>query len=84
MDYVPRPYPGKITAFRSRKLYVGERDPRTGWAGSLAPGDLEVHTLRAYPAGMLIEPFVRELGEKLNACLEGAREEHAAVGNAAP
>lgn len=33
---------------------------------------VDVYQLSTYPARMFVEPFVAELAEKLNACLENA------------
>jgi thioesterase domain-containing protein/acyl carrier protein len=47
-------------------------DPQLGW-GRLAPGRVEVHEVPGEHVGLLQEPFVRVLAEKLTGCLEAAR-----------
>ena len=67
--YAPRTYPGKIVLFRPRTHYSGYQDPLFGW-GEIAQGGVEVHTLRVYPRGMLVQPFVRELGQEFQRALQ--------------
>ena len=69
--YVAPPYYGKITLFRPLKNYSGYDDPMMGWGGGLVK-EVDVQELSVYPAGMLYEPFVSELAEKLEKCLENA------------
>ncbi len=52
--------------------YLGYEDPFIGWESGLT-GKIDLQPLPVYPAGMLIEPFVQELAEKLSICLEKAR-----------
>jgi len=68
LSYVPKVYPGHITQFRPIKEYALHCGPELGW-DNLAAGGLEVHQLPAYPAGMLVEPFVGMLAEKLKSCI---------------
>jgi amino acid adenylation domain-containing protein len=70
--YRPRPYGGRVTLFRPRALYAGESDAQLGWRPEVARGGIEVHGLNVYPAGMLVEPFVRELAAALKPCLDRA------------
>jgi thioesterase domain-containing protein len=69
--YQPAPYPGRVTLFCPRINYAGYNDPLYGWGNGLTAG-VDVQQLSSYPAGMLVEPFVAELAEKLKACLENA------------
>ena len=69
--YQPAPYPGRVTLFCPRTNYAGYNDPLYGWGNRLTAG-VDVQQLSSYPAGMLVEPFVAELAEKMKACLENA------------
>lgn len=60
-EYVPKVYPGKIVHYRPAKDYkchVGEEVK--------AQHGLEIHRMRAYPAGMMVSPFVSELAEAIH------------------
>lgn len=70
-DYVPKVYPGKMTVFRPTREYAVHTGPELGW-DKLAGGGLETHRLPVYPAGMLVEPFVPLLAEKLKVCIDEA------------
>ncbi|MHA1231809.1 MAG: type I polyketide synthase [Candidatus Helarchaeota archaeon] len=70
-DYIPKPFSGKIVQFLPIKEYAHHLGPELGWE-KLAQGELETHRLPIYPAGMLVEPFVELLAEKLKICLENA------------
>ena len=71
--YTPGPYRGCITLFKTKRAYAGYGDPQMGWGNGLT-GGLDVQQLSVYPAGMLMEPFVAELAEKLRTCL--AKSQH--------
>lgn len=71
--YKPKYYPGRITQFKTIKEYSRLIGPRLGWDG-LAGSGVETHILRVYPAGMLIEPFVKMTAEKLKICIQKALE----------
>jgi hypothetical protein len=45
--------------------------PELGW-DKLAAGGLENYDLLVYPRGMLVEPFVELLAEKLKDCIQRA------------
>ncbi|ETW98425.1 MAG: hypothetical protein ETSY1_18745 [Candidatus Entotheonella factor] len=66
--YQPEPYPGRITHFRTAKEYRAFEDPRVGWE-PLAKEGVDQHTLSAYPAGTLVEPFVAQTAARLQNCL---------------
>jgi len=68
MEYEPRHYSGKITHFRPMKEYRVHRGPALGW-DSLA-ADVETHWVPAYPAGMMVEPFVEQLATTLKDCID--------------
>ena len=69
--YVAKPCPARITHFIPVSEYALFQGPEVGW-DKLAAGGLEVHELPVYPAGMLVEPFVKLLAEKLKACIDKA------------
>jgi len=67
LNYVPKPYPGVITDFRPMKQYAEYAGPDVKWDGVAAQ---EIVTLPVYPAGMLLEPFVRDLAAALKRCID--------------
>ncbi|MBW4546344.1 MAG: amino acid adenylation domain-containing protein [Symplocastrum torsivum CPER-KK1] len=76
-NYVPQVYPGRVTLFRSRDQIIdisSYRDPQLGW-GELATGGLERHEVPGTHLGMLQEPHVQVLAEKLKAYLDKAQAE---------
>ncbi|PON14719.1 hypothetical protein C2W62_27635 [Candidatus Entotheonella serta] len=66
--YQPEPYPGRITHFCAVKEYRVFEDPAVGWE-PLAKEGVDRQTLTAYPAGMLVEPFVAQTAERLRRCI---------------
>jgi hypothetical protein len=73
LSYVPKPYPGTITDVRPLRQYSQYLGEPMDWTG-LAKQH-EIVTLRVYPAGMLLEPFVRDLAEALRDAIEKATTE---------
>ncbi len=71
MDYVPKGYPGVVTDFRPLKQYSIYRRPDLKWE-KLALGGQEIVELTVYPAGMLVEPFVKSLADELKKSIEAA------------
>jgi len=72
-NYVPRPYGGCVTLFRSRRQHtVSSHDSEMGW-GRLARGGLKVVVIPGDHGDLLDEPFVGVLAPKLQACLDEAR-----------
>lgn len=75
LSYVPKPYPGTITDFRPVKQYSQYVGPDKDWT-QLAR-EQQIVELRVYPAGMLLEPFVKDLAlalrESINDRIELAR-----------
>ncbi len=62
MDYIPKPYPGVVTDFRTTEaVWIYKRNDLK-WE-DLALGGQKLVQLQVYPAGMLLEPFVGEFGE---------------------
>ena len=70
-SYVPRPYPGVITDFRPMKQYTKLEEPGLEW-DELALGGQAIVTLPVYPAGMLLEPFVKHLANALREAIDKA------------
>jgi non-ribosomal peptide synthetase component F/thioesterase domain-containing protein len=73
LDYVPQPYLGLIADFRPMYQYSVYLEPNMNWDG-IAIGTLNVYKLPVYPAGMLLEPFVKQLAQALQAAIEKANE----------
>ena len=71
LDYEPRPYTGRVTLFRPNGTFSGYADPDFGWRHLVS--DFETHVLPVYPRGMLVEPFVATMAEKLRQCLDDAQ-----------
>jgi thioesterase domain-containing protein/acyl carrier protein len=71
LNYVPKPYPGTVTDFRPKKQYRRLNQPGVKW-DQLAGGGQEIVVLPVYPAGMLVEPFVKHLADALRRCIDSA------------
>jgi amino acid adenylation domain-containing protein len=72
--YVARPYPGRITLFRSTETQrqgTGDIDVKLGWDELAA--EVEVCPVPATHDSMIREPHVQILGQRLTACLQQAR-----------
>jgi phthiocerol/phenolphthiocerol synthesis type-I polyketide synthase E len=69
--YVPKPYSGGVTEFRPLKQYRMFDNPDAKW-DRLAQGGQEVVTLPVYPAGMLVEPYVKHLANALRMAIDRA------------
>ena len=63
-DYKPKPYDGRITLVRPKKHFAGLNHQDFGW-GKFALKGVEIDYLPVSPRGMLIEPFVKLLSEKI-------------------
>jgi thioesterase domain-containing protein len=61
--YQAKPYDGVVTDFCPMRQYAKYRPAEGDW--SRLARDYEVLTLPVYPAGMLLEPFVKHLAEAL-------------------
>ena len=70
-NYVPQPYPGKVTDFRPAKQYRIFNKREAKW-DRLAKGGQEIIVLPVYPAGMLLEPFVEHLAVALRKSIDAA------------
>jgi non-ribosomal peptide synthetase component F/thioesterase domain-containing protein len=62
--YQAEPYDGIITDFRPMRQYAKYSPAEDDWS-RLARGGHEILTLPVYPAGMLLEPFVKHLADAL-------------------
>jgi len=72
-NYVPQPYRGRVTLFRSRRQHtISSHDPNMGW-DKLARGEFEVVVIPGDHVHLLSEPFLAVLAHKLRACLEAAQ-----------
>jgi phthiocerol/phenolphthiocerol synthesis type-I polyketide synthase E len=69
--YIPEAYPGAILDFRPTKQYRVFNKPDLKW-DRLAQGGQRVFVLPVYPAGMLVEPFVKHLAAALRASMDEA------------
>lgn len=68
MEYVPQPFAGTVTDFRPLRQYrwFSRRGVKFD---QLAKGGEKVVVLPVYPAGMLVEPFVKHLATALGKCI---------------
>jgi aspartate racemase len=64
--YKPRFFDGAITVFLPRKKYSVHRIDKAIWNKNHA-SEIDTVVLPVYPAGMLVEPFVKELAANINA-----------------
>jgi len=71
LEYIPRPYVGMVTDFRPTKQYRVLDKPGAKW-DQLAKGGQQVVVLPSYPAGMLVEPFVKHLAAALGKSIDDA------------
>jgi phthiocerol/phenolphthiocerol synthesis type-I polyketide synthase E len=69
--YVPKPYSGRVTDFRPLKQYRMFDNPDAKWEHLASEGQ-EVVTLPVYPAGMLVEPYVKHLAKALRMSIDRA------------
>jgi aspartate racemase len=72
-NYVPQVYSESVTLFRCRVQDPKfSHDPQLGW-GEFVSGQLKIHDVPGDHDGMLREPRVRALAEKLKLCLDKAQ-----------
>jgi len=69
--YRPKPFSGRVCDFRPKHQYSIYLEPNVNWDGVIT-GELDVVLLPVYPAGMLLEPFVKDLADALKAAIERA------------
>ena len=67
--YVPKPFPGVVTDFRPLKQYRAFNKPDAKWDRLALEGETVV-VLPVYPAGMLLEPFVKHLAVALREAID--------------
>jgi thioesterase domain-containing protein len=73
MNYKPRPYHGQVLLVRTSKQPLGiYSDPTLGW-GELLAGDVELQEVPGHLIGLLIEPRVQLVAEKLRAGIAKAQ-----------
>ncbi|MBD2365339.1 amino acid adenylation domain-containing protein [Anabaena minutissima FACHB-250] len=78
-DYVAKPYAGKVTLFTTKEvLRWCQFKPCRGWSGMAKQG-VEIHEVSGTHLGMLGEPGVQILAEKLRVCLEAAQADNQVV-----
>ncbi len=71
-DYKPQAYSGRVTLFTTKEvLRWCQYEPHRGW-NDLAKQGVEIHEVPGTHLGMLDEPNVQTLAEKLAFCLEQA------------
>jgi phthiocerol/phenolphthiocerol synthesis type-I polyketide synthase E len=73
-QYDPGTFPGRFTSFLPVKEYASNTCPGMDWE-TVAAGGVDTHVLPIYPAGMMVEPFVEDLGKELRACIDRVLEE---------
>jgi thioesterase domain-containing protein len=77
-SYLPRPYAGRVTVFRTREHRREAGGDRTwGW-GKLARGGVAVRWVPGTHMNLLREPHVAVLADRLSQALEQASQ-HASV-----
>jgi thioesterase domain-containing protein len=67
-SYRPKAFPGRLTSFIPRKHYAWYDSPEFGWE-NVAEKGVDLHVLPVYPAGMMVEPFVKRLASDLKNCI---------------
>jgi hypothetical protein len=73
-NYVPVPYPGKVTIFRAyQSLSTDPDDSPLGWQ-PLTEGGLDVHYFDTSHLDMMSAENSQEIAAKLNECLVKARD----------
>jgi amino acid adenylation domain-containing protein len=72
-NYIPQPYPGRVTLFRARmQPFFSSHRPDKGWR-KLAAGGLEIKVIPGNHIGMLQEPHVKVLAKELRTRLDEAQ-----------
>ncbi len=67
--YVPQPFAGKVTLFRTRQPRLLTLDPEVSWR-KLARGGVDVRILPGKHETILHAPFVHRLAEEVRSCLQ--------------
>lgn len=71
MEYEPRPYAGRAALFLAAKEYAHHLRPGVD-ISPMITGEYETYRLPVYPAGMMVDPFVQMLGDRLRECITSA------------
>jgi thioesterase domain-containing protein len=72
-NFVPAKFGGRITVFKNPKqAYFYVRDPLMGWGTRTTVG-VEIHEVNTKHGFFMREPYVRDLADKLSACLRRSR-----------
>src|ERR1700722_5102521 len=69
--YVPKPFPGVVTDFRPLQQYRAFNKPDAKWDRLALKGETVV-VVPVYPAGMLLDPFVKHLAVALREAIDHA------------
>lgn len=71
-NYVPQPYPNKITVFRTNETAsIAHQDPTLGW-NQLALGEVKIQSVPGNHLSALRKPHVQVLAEQLKAYIDKA------------
>lgn len=78
-DYVPKPYPGRLTLIRARTrpLLHSYREEDLGW-GKWAAGGIEIKSVGGHHSNILDEPSIRAVAAHLRTAINRAAETSAA------
>jgi phthiocerol/phenolphthiocerol synthesis type-I polyketide synthase E len=71
LDYIPQPFAGAVLDIRPNRQYRMFNKPGLKWE-QLAEGGQKIVVLPVYPAGMLVEPFVKHLAVALRSSIDEA------------
>ncbi len=71
LNYVPKPYPGRVAIFLPFKEYAHHLRPGLA-IEPLITGAIDKCRFPAYPAGMMVEPFVQKLAAKVTEYIDQA------------
>jgi hypothetical protein len=77
-EYIPKKYDGKVTLFKPKRYYAGLDDPSFGWS-KLAKKGVEINNIDVNPRGILNEPFVQVLADKLRKKIDEAYNNSAGI-----
>ena len=78
VDYKPKIYDGKVTLFNPKKYFAGLNDKYFGWS-KLAKKGVEINNIDVNPRGILNEPFVQVLADKLSKKIDEAYNNSAGI-----
>ena len=78
-DYEPEPLNVDVFIVRSQKNFTFLSDPQMGWRGCVR-GQLEIESVDANPGGLLVEPYVSQVGKAIASALLKAQSAHTPPG----